>query len=504
MGAIGQTNFGALDWAIVGAYLLGSAAIGFYVRKYVHSMVDYVAAHRGIRTALGVATLTGTELGLVTVMYSAQKGFVGGFAAFHIAALAGAVTLLVGLTGFIVARLRTEGVITIPEYYERRFGRKTRILGGFLLVFGGVLNMGLFLKVGSMFVVGITGLEHGFALVGVMITLLALVLLYTVLGGMISVVITDYVQFVVLAFGFLLATFMAIAKLGWNNIFSAVARLKGEAGFNPLLEGTFGTDYVVWMAFLGLVSCAVWPTAVARALAAKDEATVKRQYTWASVSFLIRFLVPYFFGICAFVYIMGSPDLKEAFFPLDPGSKPLNNLYAMPIFMSRVLPTGVIGLMTAAMLAAFMSTHDSYLLCWSSVITQDIVAPIAGGRMGPKGRVLLTRILIVAIGLYILYWGLAYKGKEDIWDYMAVSGAIYFTGAIAVLVGGLYWRRASSTGATLALLCGFSALLGLSPVQRFLEIQIPSARVGLATIALTAAAMIVGSLLFPDRPERRT
>ena len=57
---IQQTNFGALDWAIVGAYLAGSVAVGLYVRKYVSNMADYVVAGRGVRTALGVATMTGT------------------------------------------------------------------------------------------------------------------------------------------------------------------------------------------------------------------------------------------------------------------------------------------------------------------------------------------------------------------------------------------------------------------------------------------------------------
>ena len=113
---------------------------------------------------------------------------------------------------------------------------------------------------------------------------------------------------------------------------------------------------------------------------------------------------------------------------------------------------GMIGLITAAMIAAFMSTHDGYLLCWSTVITQDIIAPLFKQRLDNPTRIKITRILIVLIGLYILYWGLFYTGEEDIWDYMAVTGAIYFTGAFSLLFGGLYWHRASSTGAVLALL----------------------------------------------------
>ncbi len=499
---LNQTNFTSLDWWIIGGYLMISIVIGLFVTRYIRNMTDYIGAGRSIGTRLGIATLTGTELGLITVMYSAQKGFKGGFAAFHIALLAGVVALFVGITGFIVFRLRQLKVLTIPEYYEQRFGKSVRVLGGIMLAFGGILNMGLFLKVGSMFIVGITGMSaSGAALPLVMSGLLLIVLVYTVLGGMVAVVITDYIQFVVLSFSLLLVTGMAIHYLGWTHIVQTVYQAMGEGGFNPLVsEGAFGVEYVLWMLFLGLVNCALWPTAVARALSADRPQTVKRQYRWSSISFLIRFIIPYFWGICAFVFfVTQAPQLESLFFPDSGMVQPVDSLYAMPIFLGRLLPTGLLGLIAAGMIAAFMSTHDSYLLCWSSVITQDIVAPFSRKPLKENFKVRLTRILIVLIGLYVLYWGLIYKGTDDIWDYMAVSGAIYFSGAFALLVGGLYWKKASSAGAFLALLAGLSAILGLGPVQDLLNIQIPSERVGLLSILFTSAVFVLGSLLFPDK-----
>ncbi len=541
-----QTNFTVIDWVIVILYPLISVGIGLYVRKFIVNMSDFVVAGRGLGVCLGIATMTGTELGLITVMYSSQKGFTGGFAAFHIALAAGIVTFLVGATGFFVYRLREMGVMTIPEFYERRFDRKTRILGGIMMAAGGILNMGLFLKVSSMFIVGITGLSAAsvtgeasvdWVLTSVMIALTALVLIYTCLGGMVSVVIADYVQFVVLSFGLLAASALAMYHLGWDNIVNTVQQNMDKAGFDPTVaEGGFGWEYIVWMGFTGLVSCAIWPTAVARALAMDSPQAVKRQYMFTSVSFMIRFLIPYFWGICAFVFVMQHEELKQLFFPagypvpkpLPEGAAPLDNLLAMPLMLGRVLPMGLIGLITAGMLAAFMSTHDSYLLCWSSVLTQDVIAPLREARGRPisaKARVALTRVLIVVIGVAVLIWGIVYVGEDDIWDYMAVTGAIYSTGAFALLLGGLYWRRASSTGAFLGLLTGCSAVLGLSPVQQGLGIaltwllkvtapiwggvpeqssvviEIPGARVGLITVGVTVFVMIVGSLLFPDRKK---
>ncbi len=517
--ALQQTRFSTVDGVIVVVYLALSLGIGVMVRRYARDMTSYIGADRRIGTWLGVATMLGTEMGLVTVMYSAQKGFQFGFAAFHIALIAGIATLIIGATGFIVGPLRRAEVLTIPEYYEKRFSKRVRVLGGAILAFGGILNMGLFLKVGSQFIVGITGLSaEGWALPAVMVALLLLVVVYTCLGGMISVILTDYVQFVILSFGLLIATGLAIAKLGWGNLFETTHAVLGDAGFNPVAEGSgFGWSYVLWMfVTAGLVGCAIWPTAVSRALAMESEKAVKRQYMISSISFTIRFLIPYFWGICALVFLHASPagaDLKELFFPPEGSTAaPVDNLYALPVFLGRLLPPVLIGFITAAMIAAFMSTHDSYFLCWSSVITQDVIAPLRGkSGLSQAARIRITRITIAVLGVYVLYWGLFYEGKDDIWDYMAVTGAIYFNGAIAVLIGGIYWKRASRAGAMAALLAGCSAVLGLDPVQKRVGLQsldpangewtarLTGAETGLISVGLAVAAMIVFSLLFPDR-----
>ncbi|MDE0734829.1 MAG: hypothetical protein OSB47_03345, partial [Pirellulaceae bacterium] len=138
--------------------------------------------------------------------------------------------------------------------------------------------------------------------------------------------------------------------------------------------------------------------------------------------------------------------------------------------------------------------------------------------LSAKQRVLLTRILIVVIGLYILAWGLFYEGGDAIWDYMAITGAIYFTGAFALLAGGLYWSRASSWGANAALVAGASAIFGLEPVRvptvqtvgRLLGHKLgdeaaanffSSAQIGITSVILTCVVFVVVSLAFPDPPR---
>lgn len=497
------SNFQTLDWILVAVYLLGTVGIGVYVNRFIRGMGDFVVAGRALRTRLGIATMVGSELGLVTAMFSAEKGLTGGFAAFHIGVLAGIATLVVGFTGWIVVPLRELRIATIPEYYERRFrSRPLRIFGGLLLAISGILNMGLFLKAGAIFLTGLTGLHDPTLVKWVMTGMIVLVLIYTSLGGMVSVIITDYVQFVVLSLGLLVACGIAVVKLGWTNIVEQVQVLHGDAGFNPFHGEGFGPSYVVWMFFVGIISCAVWQTAVMRACAAESTAVVKRLYKWSSLGFVIRSVLPMFLGVCALTYAAQDPTLRALFFGSEGELVQGETLKAMPVFLSQILPVGIIGLVGAGMLAAFMSTHDTYLLCWASVLVEDVVAPLSRKPLSQSTRLWLTRGFLVLIAAFLLGWSMWYELGQDLWDYMAVSGAIYFTGAFAVLSGGIYWAKASALGAWLALIAGTCALFGLEPVQHAFGVADlieehgwSSAHIGLATVILSLLGLCVGSLL---------
>jgi SSS family solute:Na+ symporter len=518
----GATHFGRFDWALVVGFLAVSTVLGMWAMRYIRDMEDYVVAGRSVKTYLGVASMIAAELGLVTVMYSAQMGFTSAFASFSVAVLAAVAGLVVGQSGLIVVPLRRMGVMTIPEFYERRFGGKVRVLGGGILAASGILNMGMFLKADSLFVTSVVGMTDPLHLKIAMTIILCLVLLYTSLGGMIAVVFTDYLQYVVMSIGLVLTSVLMLSHYGWGNLVDAVGSIKGEAGFNPLLPGSqLGPSYLVWMLFLGFISSCVWQTSVMRATSAESEKVVRRTYSWGSLGFLIRFLIPYFWGVCALVWVWQNPQAKAIFLPAAGEVNSSLQLRAMPIALSNLMPAGFIGLLTAGMLAAAMSTYNTYLHTWSAVLTQDVVAPLAGGPVSSRTRILIARIIMCVIALFLLIWGLWYPLGERLWDYMAVTGGIYFTGAFAILVGGIYWKRASRTGAYGAFICGLAMVLGLKPVQAAVRgwlgslatalglagvqarliAEWPSQAVGLTVVVLACVTLVVLSVLFPDRKQ---
>ncbi len=496
------TNFRTVDWIIVSIYICIPVVIGVIVRKYVRQLSDFIVAGRSLKLFIAIATLTGTELGLVTVMYNSELGFKHGFSAFHVGIIETACILAIGLTGFIVYKLRQLKVMTIPEFYEMRFGRNVRIVGGIILALGGILNMGLFLQAGARFMMGVTGYSNPAGLKLFMSAMLIMVLVYTVLGGMVSVVLNDFMQFIVLSIGMIIGSYFAIAKIGWGTLFKTPNTVDSASWFNPVAEGSdFGMIYVIFMVVLTFSAGALWQSGTLRALSAKTPKIAKQLYTWSSISYLARRVIPMLWGICAFIFVSQSPKLLEAF----QGPNALNSQFGMPIFIAKVLPSGFLGIMAAGMFAAFMSTHDSYLLSWSSVITQDIVAPLKKDRLSDKARLLITRICIVSIGLFLLIWGLWFEAPVSLWNYMAVTGTIYLAGAFTVVTAGLYWKKASKTGATIALYAGLLAILGIGPWTRGdnVPFYFTDKFIGLMTFIIAISGMVIGSLLFPDNQKQK-
>jgi SSS family solute:Na+ symporter len=256
---------------------------------------------------------------------------------------------------------------------------------------------------------------------------------------------------------------------------------------------------------VGLVSTAVWPTALMRACSARDTSVVRQMYIWSSIGFMTRWIIPQFLGVCALAYMWNDTRGHALFFApdgslLDDPAHANLTLQAMPLFLSQLLPIGVIGLILAGMVAAQMSTDSSYLLCWSSVLVEDVVNPLMGENLSDRARMRLARIFMLAIGAFLLVWSLWYPLGQHLWDYLAVTAAIYFTGAIALLAGGLYWPRASCAGAYLALGSGSLAILALGDLREAIGLtSLSEPVIVLGTTLLALLLMIVGSLLWPDR-----
>ena len=483
-----MSEFSFLDGGIVGLYLLATMVAGIAVRKYVGKVEHFLVAGREMDVYLGIASLAATEFGIVTCMYGAQNGYKYGFAGATPGILMALAMFFVGITGFCIKPLRDAGVITLPELLERRFGRRIRSLSGTVIVLGGLLNMGVFLRMGGEFLVHACGLNPD-RLEITMTALLVAVAVYTILGGMISVLVTDYLQFIVMSVGLLAVSYLLIFKVGWTSLTEAVEKNHGSGGFNPFVHPEMGWPYVVFNGIQQVAVVLTWQTIIQRLLAARDTRTGRKVYVGTSFFFVCRFLVPGLWGIAALAVLT-----PEAVGP--------NTLHAMPKLLAALVPTGLIGILVAAMLAADMSTDSSYMLTWASVIYNDILAPFRKKPWPERRGILINRMIVAAIGLFLLVYGLWYPLKGDLWRYLSVTGAVYLSSMSVLLVACCYWKGANSWGAAGAIIAGALFPLGFLLLQEFEITKEFAAAIGpdfsgIAAYIAAAAAMVVGSLLKP-------
>src|SRR5438034_5714474 len=273
-----MTHFSWLDGSIVGLYLLATMIAGVMVRKYVARVERFLVAGREMNVYLGIASLAATEFGIVTCMYTAQNGYEKGFAG-AIPGLCQAIAMgFIGLTGFCIKPLRDSGAMTIPEMFEKRFGRRIRWAAGVVIVLGGLLNMGVFLRTGGEFLVLVCGFDVKYLEIA-MTVLLAGVAIYTILGGMLSVAITDFLQFVVMSAGRILVSALILASVGWDRLASTVQTHYGAGGFNPVANPQLGWPSVRFDLLLISAGCLTLHTAFAHVLSAEAGVTGPKVYT---------------------------------------------------------------------------------------------------------------------------------------------------------------------------------------------------------------------------------
>ena len=478
-------NFGPIDWLLTVVYLVGSVALGVWAKRYVENLAGYMVAGRKVKVSLGIATFVATELGTVTYVYFGELGYVAGFSGFIIGILAMIAYATVGRTGFIIEGLRRLQVMTIPEFYELRYSRRVRLIGGIILFLGGVLNMGIFLKFDGIFLSEVMGFGSG-ALALIMSVMILIVIAYTILGGMFSIVITDFMQFVVLAFGMLVATVAVFMRVDMASMSAAVSTTLGTAGVNPFVNPRFGWTFVIWILVSSVAAGALWQPGTSKALASESPAVAKKVFFWTGLTFAGRAMVPMFWGVAALAFF--GPGLPSA--------------AAMPKLLGAIVPPGFLGLLVAGMLAASMSTYSAYLLAWSSVLARDVIACARPRDFPEATTVTITRVVAAVIGVFLLVFGLWYQIPDTAFQYLYVTGAMYTSGALGCVAAGMYWRRANNVGAYGSLLFGALAPEGVLLLEKSRD-SLPSWLgfvtdvniAGMLSFLLAALGMVAGSLV---------
>lgn len=420
----------ALDIFVVLLYAAGMLALGWYGMRRAKTRDDYLVAGRNLGPGFYLGTMAATVLGGASTIGTVRLGYVHGISGFW---LCGAIGLgIVGLSLFLAKPLLKLKIYTVTQVLERRYNPAARQSSAvIMLVYALMIGATSTIAIGTVMQV-LFGLPFWVAiLVGG-----GVVVLYSTIGGMWSLTLTDIVQFLIMTVGlvFLLMPMSIADAGGWNAL---VEKLPARYfDFTAIGWDTIVTYFLIY--FFGIfIGQDIWQ----RVFTARSEGVAKVAGSAAGIYCVLYGLAGALIGMAAKVLL---PDLEN-----------VNNAFASVVEHS--LPNGIRGLVIAAALAALMSTASAGLLAASTTITQDLLPLLRGGRTSGNGDVHENRIATLLLGVVML--GIALV-VSDVISALTVAYNLLVGGMLVPLIGAIYWKRATTAGAIASMTLGFLTVLG--------------------------------------------
>jgi len=428
------------DFTIIAAYLLAILLVGLWSGKGMKTLSDFSVSHRSYGSMVLFATLSASFIGGGFSIGNAEKVFTFGIA--NIVALWGFSLKEILVATFIAPRTTNfPDVISVGDLMDRGYGKVGRIISGFFSVFlcTGIVGA----QVGAMGIIFNVFLDIA-PIWGILIGC-GIVITYSTVGGMKAVVLTDIIQFCVLAIGLPAALVFGLVKLGGVSAIKAAA----PAGhFSIPAEGmTIGAFVSLFLTFL--LGETLVPPYVQRLFIAKDAGHTARGTMLSGL-----FSIPFF-------AITGAIGLVAL--TLDPE---LNPNLAMPFVIRTVLPLGVRGIVIAGVISVVMSSADSFLNGAATCCINDLVKPLRRHPLSERQELLFVKLINGLVGIFAVIFAIKIPSILDILIYaynfwapiivvplgavllgFRVTRAGFLAGTTAGAAGALIWSHVLKTPA---------------------------------------------------------
>ncbi len=495
-------RLGAVDWAIVALFVSALAASAWSMRRFARSVSGFLSANRLAGRYLLTVSYNMAQVGVITLVWYFQLGYDVGFTQYWWGYLEGPSLVVLAATGWVIYRFRETRAMTLAQFFEMRYSRRFRVFSGMVAFISGILNYAIFPGVTARFFVAMLGLPEQFGFMGaqlptfpaVMAVLLAFAVFMVFAGGMLAVLVTDFFQGVFCFCTFVTLCWWVLLSFPWPQLEETMLMLPtGRSMLNPLglqEEQNFNVVYWLISAFILFYACRAWQGDQGYNSAARDahEARMGQLLNgWRyRTLMLVTVLVP--LAVRAFLthpeHAAASAGLQEMI-----AAQPTEALQAemrVPLALGVMLPTGLLGLVVAAMLGAAISTDEAYLHSWSSIFVQDVVLPFRRRPMSPRAQLLLLKSAVLGVAVFAFFFSLHWQPGEYIAMYGALTGSIFVAGGGAAIIGGLYTRWGTTGGAWAAMLAG----IGIS-VPGLIVLNAPTAWVDAMAAPDPAAGPLV-------------
>ena len=466
---------------IVVFYLLVMLFIGWYSSKKITSNTDFMVAGRRLGPFLMAGTLAATEIGGGSSLGVVQQGMQnhGISAAWYIITMGFAFVILT----FLAPKFRAATVKTVPEYFRRRYGKSAGLITAIIMLLPLIgLTAGQFIA-SSVILSTMLGISYKTAVIIVAVV----VTIYSIMGGLWSVTLTDFIQVFLIIIGMIIAMPFAMRLAGgWGNV---VANVPAETfdmfkGYSPMA--------VVSLTVMYVATFTVGQEAVSRYYAARDGKAAKQGSILAAIINFVYAFIPAVLGIITLALINMGKFNAEDF--ADVGAR-----YALPVLAMEAMPAIICGLLFAGIISATMSSSDSDLLGAGSIFANDIYRAVLKPDATSEEVMKVTKIVMAIVGVASMF--IALFNTSSIVSLLMFCFTLRAAGAFFPYVLGHYWTGSSLAGTIASLISGSIVVVYLEKVSGGVLFGVKLSQPIIPGLIVALVFFLMFSKLFPPKAK---
>ena len=435
-----------IDLSIILVYLLGIVALGIWsTRKQALTSENYFLAGRSLSWPTIGAALFASNISTIHLTGLAADGYRLGFVAGNWEWMATFTLLLLGLV-FAPLYIRS-GISTLPEFLERRFDPRSRTLLAIMAIASALfIHIGISIYAGAIVFQEFFGVEVYVSILVVSV----LTTIYTVLGGLKAVVVTENIQTIILLIGSITLTLLAVFAVqemgisSWGELEAVLKPGQLHMMHGPDSEIGGKEGYTWYGFFLGYPVLGIWywctdQTIVQRVLGAKSYQDAQRGALFAGLLKILPFFILILPGVLAFALFEQQIDHPNE---------------TLPVLISQLLPIGMKGIFAAALLAALMSTVAAALNSCSSLVAVDVLERV-NPHIDDRQKVRYGRYTAVVVMLLSILWSTQGASFGSIFQAINDIATAIAPPISAVFLLGVFYRKGTQAAAFYTLLIGF-------------------------------------------------
>ena len=453
-------------------YLVLTVMVGVWASRRVKTSGDFMLAGRSLPLMISSAALFATWFGSETV-FGASSRFIEGGLYNVIEDPFGAALCLILFGMFFARRLYQMNLMTLGDFFKVRYSRRVELVASVFLappylgyIAAQLVAMGLVLS-------AVTGLEMWLA-----ISLCAIIVtMYTYVGGMWAISITDFFQSIIIILGLLVLAVVLVERAGGvSNIVNEMD--PGSLKFLPDANATEIVGYLAAWSVLGLGSIPSQDVFQRAMSSGSAKTAVWSCYIGAGL-YLSVAMIPLFISLC----------IKH----LYTGQLSGDTQMALPemVMAHTAMPVQI--LFFGSLLSAILSTASSAILAPAAIFSENLIKPLSGNRLNDRQLLLSTRISVLVFSGSATIMACL---RSDIYELVGESSILSLVSLFVPLTFGLYWSKASNTGALLSMVAGMCSWI----IFEFYETEWPSL---VPATLISLVAMIAGSLIWPATLRER-